>query len=159
MTLLLFLVPVHFFSFLPHIFLVIENQTSFSTNRHENCKHDNLCRPTVQYSALCCIPGRDATCRSTLLAHWHFDPREQSEGLITLPERLWKITNIRDENLRNCWGRRGSKEFKSDIARQELSSLFQRVFPCKNRFRYSRKRFFTSENEPSEVSRKWGGPN
>ena len=26
------------FSFLPHIFLVIENQSSFSKNRHENCK-------------------------------------------------------------------------------------------------------------------------
>jgi len=37
-----------------------------------------------QHSVLCCIPGSDATCRSALLAHWHFDPREQSGRLIVL---------------------------------------------------------------------------
>ena len=37
-TLLLFLAPFHFFSLLPHIFLVIDNQRSFGANRHEDCK-------------------------------------------------------------------------------------------------------------------------
>jgi len=35
-----------------------------------------------------------------------------------------KIAKIRDENLLNCRCRRGSKECKSDLSRQELSNEY-----------------------------------
>ena len=85
------------FSFLPHIFLVIDCQWSWSANRREN-----------------------------------------RTFLIMLFENLWQFLKIRDENLLNCWCRRGAKESKSDRSRQELS----------NEYLLAKFGFDTAENEP-----------
>ena len=51
------------------------------------------------------------------------------------------VTKICDENLLNCRGRRGAKEYKSCRSRQELS----------NEYLLAKIGFDTAENEPSKV--------
>ena len=69
--------------------------------------------------------------------------RENCKISVILLEIHENVTKICDENLLNCWGRRGAKEYKSCRSRQELS----------NEYLLAKIGFDTAENEPSKVWR------
>ena len=68
--------------------------------------------------------------------------RENCKILTMFFENLWQLSDtIRDENLLNCWCRRGAKECKSDKSRQELP----------NEYLLAKFGYDTAENEPCKV--------
>ena len=67
--------------------------------------------------------------------------RENCKISVILLEIHENVTKICDENLLNCWGRRGAKEYKSCRSRQELS----------NEYLLAKIGFDTAEHEPCKV--------
>ena len=73
--------------------------------------------------------------------HFQQNRRENCKISVILLEIHENVTNICDENLLNCRGRRGAKEYKSCRSRQELS----------NEYLLAKIGFDTAENEPLKV--------